>query len=68
MGPELARREASIQQSSQQLRRRIFATDHALPRVAALRLADALLFSGLLFNAGTWPQLTFAQRARTYSM
>eukprot|EP00959_Pyramimonas_sp_CCMP1952_P468761 9493769-Pyramimonas_sp.AAC.2 len=63
IGPELAHREASIQQSSQQLRRRIFATNHALPRAAALHLTDTLLFSGLLFNAGTWPQLSAAQHA-----
>eukprot|EP00959_Pyramimonas_sp_CCMP1952_P319480 6685318-Pyramimonas_sp.AAC.1 len=35
-----------------------------IPQEARLHFTDTLLFSGPLFNSGTWPQFTDAQHAR----
>eukprot|EP00959_Pyramimonas_sp_CCMP1952_P425024 8902366-Pyramimonas_sp.AAC.1 len=63
LGAELAHREDSTRSSANLLRRRIFGAPVDVPREARLHFTGALLFSGLLFNSGTWPHFTDAQHA-----
>eukprot|EP00959_Pyramimonas_sp_CCMP1952_P197000 4119297-Pyramimonas_sp.AAC.1 len=63
MAPEIRYRAATTVSSLQVLRRRVFATDD-LDLAHGLVLADSLVLSGRLYNAGAWPVYRAAARVR----